>query len=176
MENLVYSGDFIIENLAPLSINNAYHTSSSHYKIKSADTQKWLFALKVQMRKYSNETDKIAKLFDCQKHYVAVRYVWFMPKSKLFTQEGPVSKKSIDISNWFKIPDDLIFGRSPHNPGAILPIDDGFICLEQGDKLPSLNDKYVLKLRVQIRKIDDLFVRAQKEWPLKDLTHVEEKF
>jgi len=157
MPGLIYHTTFYIEDLNPVSLNNAYTTSSSHYKIKSPKTQKWLYRLKMLLKKDQKKVDEIKAKFDRNNHYLLVNYVWFLPRSKILRQKGGLSERSGDWSNISKIPDDLIFN-------TVLGIDDSMICTGRIDKFLSQNDKYCLKLRIQVRMLSELRERSEREW------------
>ena len=164
MTNLVASISLTIEDTKPISLNNAYATSSSHYKVKSTKTQEWLTAFKYGCLRSKEKLDNFRKMWLVSKHYLLVNYIFFIPKKNMLIKgtgpndprKGKINSSSGDWSNITKIPDDMLFNN-------LLGIDDSYIATGRVDKLLSPNGRYYLKIRIQMRNLEDLEIRSKKE-------------
>lgn len=107
----------ILRNCSIISVN------SSHYGInyrKTTETQKALFAAKVQLIKQKHLIQKIKESFNPTRHFLRITYCWFVPEKRYFTKAGTMAQRVGDWSNFPKLYDDLIANE-------VLDIDDSQI-------------------------------------------------
>lgn len=146
---------FIIKNLKICSLNSAYATKD---RKKSTETQKWLYALKVEMLKYRDRIKILQDNFARDKQFLVVDYVWFLPHKEYFRAKGGLNSRSGDWSNFPKIPDDMVFN-------TILGIDDGMISKGSVTKLPWNGNNHIIKITIKILDNDLLIKKSFQELP-----------
>ena len=129
----------------PISTNSAYYKRNNSFNEKTrAYRANFLHHLQNDYNK--NQIAKIKSHFDPSKHCLKVVFTWYQPEDILFTKEGKISLRSMDVDNCLKIPTDLVFDKK---------YNDKWLSLRKGREqmlyreFPSLsnldiNDKFII--------------------------------
>jgi len=131
----------------PFSINSAYYKNGN----RTVKCRNWGDHILDQLEQYEDDFEAFRKEFDPTKHSLKVEIVHLYPRDILFTVEGHISSRSMDLSNIEKLPIDLIcdkrfFERGNNN----LNINDKFSTRMTSDKALSPDNKYKLLFRISI--------------------------
>ena len=97
----------------PFSINNAYYRSGR----KKTECKDWEVRIHTQLRKYASLLDLVNKETKAESG-LSLELLFYMPKSKLYTAKGAISRKSKDLSNIEKLLIDCIFKHMPDRDDA----------------------------------------------------------
>jgi len=145
---------FTLPNTKPFSINNLHY---GRRKVRTAQARKWGDDIHKLIN--NDEIQTAINVLQCNfnplVHAFAVSYTFQMPKSKLYTLKGIISKTSFDVDNIAKPLTDLLFDARFFKRGIKnININDSFIQKITSQKIASEDDTY--NILVQIDIIDHL--------------------
>jgi Holliday junction resolvase RusA-like endonuclease len=136
--------DFVI-NAPPFSLNKAYYKNRQ----RTQECRKWGDKILSQLEAHSCDFNNLHDHVMSQINNIelSVSLTFYLPKSKLYTKKGKVSRLSNDLSNIEKLLIDLIFDSRFHDRGhPNLNLDDCLIT--------------ELISRKQVSETDDYFIRV----------------
>lgn len=153
----------------PVSVNSATWGRNRTY---TNETRAWRAKFFTDLMKDSNQSavNNIRSYFDPSKHMIRLVFHWYTPKEKLFTKEGRISGRSMDVDNCLKIPTDCLFDAKyndtwlakKHNNKREsklwehlskinnLNINDKFVFDTRSIKLPSLDGDFHCSIDVEV--------------------------
>lgn len=141
---------FLFKNTKPVSLNNMYVTAKNGRRFKSKNAVELEKHMTCQMFTQKPEIfdfENSCSMFD---HYLSCRIIYFMPKTKLITKKGYISKKSGDITeNLNKATVDNVFK-------FFEKLDDSIICHSDHRKLISSDNNYSIMVTLIRRDIAEL--------------------
>ena len=130
----------LVLNIPPFSINQMYYNKKGY--IRTEKYREWCRNAFYELSKNYNiyAMKQIREAFEPAKHVLEVECIAFYPDKKLITKQGRISSKSVDLTNWEKPLQDLIFDTKYYD--RYLP---------EGVANLNMDDKYVVKLLSQKR-------------------------
>jgi hypothetical protein len=138
----------------PFSINAATYSDA---RTKTREYIEWASQVFHQL---NNEKDletfkQIREEFDETKHSFAVEMTAFYPKSVFVNKEGTLSSRTVDLSNWEKIIQDLLFDKQyyskPHPYGVCnISCNDKHVVDLYSKKRPHDFDYYLIEVKVSV--------------------------
>lgn len=151
----------------PISTNSAYYKRNRAF---NENTRKWRANFFSELMRDSNQQviEIIKKDFNENKHALKVELIWHQPRSILFTNDGKLSLRSMDVDNCLKIPIDCLFDqkyndtwldkRSGREASLYkefkginnICLNDKFIYNVSSIKLPSTDSEFHLTVNIEI--------------------------
>lgn len=128
----------------PVSTNELY--ASNGYGITlSKKNREFKKEVRLKLSPHLKQIAEFTKNFDSTKNVIKANYVFYVPKEKLFTKKGTVSKKSIDVDNFVKSLTDSVFKIMGELNSDC---DDSQIMEMNLKKTMSHDDKYYVRIEL----------------------------
>lgn len=141
--------------VGPISINSTFYGDKRHGMRPEA--KEWYSSVFFALSEPTiAEKLRLARnSFDLNKHGYAIRLLWFIPKTVLYTKAGDLSSRSIDLTNCEKSIVDALF--LPKHFGTNVPyqcenlnVDDRYLRRLFSEKKASLDGNYRLDITIKL--------------------------
>lgn len=149
-----------INKLKPISTNEMNEKGISRSKLYVKNSDSYSFFRKVvaaELRKQWGNVCLFNDFFDKSKHVINARFIYFIPKDKIFTKSGNLKLGTHDLDNFQKPTIDAIFKNLPYtvemSKGKATKkyqLDDSFIFNEWAIKTVSPDDDYHIEIQLYI--------------------------
>lgn len=139
------------------SINAMYYNDG---RIKTSEARQWTVRLCEELSKFEPELALIRENFKEKEHGLVIDLTAFYPKEKIMKEEGGLSSRAHDISNWEKPLIDVLFlpkyfNLKPPKGFKNLNMDDKFNIETRSRKLPSPVDGFTIQIKIEIVLLTD---------------------
>lgn len=142
----------LILNAPPFSINKAYYRNGN----RTTEYRAWTDAIHEQLDQYEDDIRAFSHAFDEKKNALSVSITSFIPSTKLYTQKGKISRRSMDLSNTEKTLIDTLFDPKYFKRGfSTLNLDDTFIITLHSFKRLSPDDSYQIHVIIQLLPLEE---------------------
>lgn len=145
------------------SINAMYYNDG---RIKTSEARAWTVRLCEELSKFESELAKIRDNFNEKEHGLVLDLTAFYPKEKIMKEEGGLSSRAHDISNWEKPLIDILFlpkyfNLKPPKGFKNLNMDDKFNLETRSRKLPSPIDGFTIQIKIEIVLLTDYLCKSE---------------
>jgi len=144
----------LVLHLKPFSINAMYYGDQ---RIKTREAHEWSAQVFNQLATPDNQAElkKLREHFNIQEQAYNVHLTAYYPDKILFRQDGALSAKAHDLSNWEKPLIDLIFLPKHHKVSVPygcnnLNVDDKYVTRLSSRKIPAPDQVHRIEIRLAI--------------------------
>lgn len=156
----------VLEDLPPMPRNRSHMltvTKGRPMNIKTPLAREFEKDVTQRLEVYSDAITEFRKSFDPKLHYISAEYFIYTPASALFTKDGIISSRSVDLDahkslqdtifRFMGLDDKLVRDVRYHSPES--PDDKWtFVCVFNLEKIACLKNKYTLTVNI-IRPTND---------------------
>jgi len=146
----------VLEDLPPMPRNRSHMltvTKGRPMNIKTPLAREFEKDVTQRLEIYKDQITKFRKSFESKLHYISAEYFIYTPASALFTKDGVISSRSVDLDahkllqdtifRFMDLDDKLVRDVRYHSPES--PNDRWtFVCVFNLEKIACLKNKYSL--------------------------------